>query len=193
MRIACLLLAAGEGKRFGGIKQLACLNGQTLLQNRIDIIEPLFGDDFYIVLGAHYQTILEALSNQKKTIFNAHWQRGIGTSISAGCKYLSNREDYDGIMITLADQIDLKQRDFEKLLRVFDGSSIVAAFYQNAPGVPVIFPPRFYYLLNKLEGDKGAKKLLIQNKKDVTCIPIKAAELDVDTPKDLVKRDYLRS
>ena len=57
-----LILAAGEGRRFGGPKQLAELDGKPLLQHVLETAAPW---DPLVVLGAHADEILLATFRQR--------------------------------------------------------------------------------------------------------------------------------
>ena len=48
LKIGCVLLAAGEGKRFGGKKLMVLLNGKPILEHILSVVPK---DDFLLL---HY-------------------------------------------------------------------------------------------------------------------------------------------
>ena len=185
MRIACLLLAAGEGRRFGSCKQLAEIDGKPLLAHAFGPLVSLFGDNLYVVLGAYADDIQPAIENSARVISNVDWQNGMGSSIACGMAEIEKQGDWDGIMITLADQPLLTRSDYRELLERFDGDRVVAAYYAGNPGVPAIFPNSRFNELQQLSGDRGAKALLGDCGEKIVLVPMPGAATDIDTREDL--------
>ena len=185
MRIACLLPAAGGGSRFGGRKQLAPIDGKPMLRHCLEILAPRFGDDLFTVLGAYRDETRPLADDLACVIEHEQWQDGLGSSIAAGVRAIEDRGQYDGILLTLADQVALTDDDFARLVDPFDGRRIVAAYYSRAPGVPAIFPRSLFARLRRLEGDRGAKPLLLRLQPRLRAVPLPAAARDIDRLADL--------
>ena len=185
MRLACLLLAAGGGVRFGGPKQLAPVAGKALLRHGLDALTPLFGEDLYVVLGARWEKVEPLVAPPARVIVNPRWRDGLGSSISHGLRAVRARGEYRGLLIALADQVRLGQRDFAGLIERFDGERIVAARYAGAPGVPAIFPAALFDRLQRLDGDSGARAMLREMAEELVTVPLPQAEHDIDTPDDI--------
>ncbi|NWF65703.1 MAG: NTP transferase domain-containing protein, partial [Chloroflexi bacterium] len=64
------------------------------------------------------------------------------------------------------------------------GAAIAACEYGGEPGVPALFAPRFARALLDLEGDRGAKALLLREHDAAVLVPFPSGDLDVDTPED---------
>lgn len=183
--IACLLLAAGCGSRFGGRKQLALIDGQPMVQHSLSQLKLIFGDDLYIVTGAYSDEVKPYIAGNAHVLDNALWESGIGTSISYGVKAISERKHYAGIMVALLDQVELKGRDYERICECFDGGSIVASQYNGISGVPAIFPESYFDELRDLNGDIGARKIIKRHAEQITNVAMPNAGLDIDTKQDL--------
>ncbi len=69
-KIACLVLAAGSGKRFGGKKQLALIDGQPMLIKVIKELRSIFKDDIVVVLGAYRSEIFPLVTKLAKSVEN---------------------------------------------------------------------------------------------------------------------------
>lgn len=188
MRLACLLLAAGGGSRFGSCKQLAPLDGKPMLRHGLEALAPLFGDDLYVVLGARRERIAAVIDGIAQIVTHDGWRQGLGSSIAAGVHAVDNGGAYDGILLALADQPYLSTADYRRLVDRFDGRQVVAASYAGGPGAPALFPRAWFDSLQQLDGDRGARTLLQQHSADIVHVPLAAAALDVDTAADMRPR-----
>ena len=186
-QMAALIMAAGQGSRFGECKQLVSVNGKPLLQHSIDIAQALCPGHVFAVSGAWDQELRLAIKSKKMKevtlIHNPEWANGIGCSIARGVSFLSN--DFDNILILLADQIALRTEDVFGLLSHVTGNNIVCGFYEGKRGVPAIFGRNSFEQLCRLQGDRGAKSLLYHQHVPVVEYPLAHASIDIDTPEDL--------
>ncbi|WP_245829946.1 nucleotidyltransferase family protein [Thalassospira alkalitolerans] len=185
MKIAGLILAAGESTRFGGRKQLAKIDGKPMLGHAIDQLSPIFGDDLFVVLGAFRDEITSIIGDQAKIIANDNWQFGMGSSIACGIAGICANGTYDGVMIALGDQVGLQGRDYKKLISAFNGSHIIASRYNEMNGVPAAFPATCFPELAMLGSHRGAQQLLNSGSHDISAIAMPNAALDIDTRDDL--------
>jgi len=179
--IEVLILAAGAASRFGSAKQLISHHGKPLLQHSIDKANEVCPGRVSVVLGANHQQIETQISDVK-VILNNHWQQGLGASIAAGVANIDPQSD--GLLILLADQIALTTEDLKLLLKAFDGSNTVSAYYAGRRGVPALFPRSLYADLKLLSGDSGAKVVLQRGDINLVEIDLPQASMDIDTPDD---------
>ncbi|MEQ5777525.1 nucleotidyltransferase family protein [Thalassospira sp. NFXS8] len=185
MKLAGLILAAGESKRFGGRKQLAKLNGKPMLQHTVDHLEPLFGKDLFVVLGAFHDEIRPHIKHPVNIVINPDWPAGMGTSIAAGIGEICRYGAYDGILIALADQMKIGTAQYLSLINQFEKNRIVASRYGNKNAVPAIFPASLFTQLASLNTQTGARELLVQQQQNTISVPIDDASFDVDFKSDL--------
>jgi len=182
LRIAALIMAAGASSRFGGCKHLAEIGGVPILQTAVNHVRGLVAET-YAVTGAWHSEISTALSEGRVAgvtlIHNTRWQRGLGCSIAAGVAKLATK--YDGILILLADQVAITPEDIQALLASFDGDNITCGLYAARRGVPAIFAARYFEQLMALDGDKGARSVLLCSETPVTERPMPLAAVDIDT------------
>ncbi|AWB65131.1 hypothetical protein C2869_01145 [Saccharobesus litoralis] len=200
MKIELLLMAAGEGKRFGGRKQLANISGSPLILKKIDQMTKLVSQAkqhdidlrINVILGAYANEIFPKLpfANANLNYFvNPNWREGLGNSISFGCLSVlskkTNLKGVDGIMVCLLDQANLTLNDYLALLAIFQRNPKVntCAEYLNQKGVPAIFTPNCFSQLKSLTGDKGAQGLLTAMPTET--VLIENAKFDLDTQQDL--------
>lgn len=184
--IAAVILAAGAATRFGSAKQLADIGGKVMLQHIIDSCRQLKSVDLYLVLGANTEEIQTRIKIDKtKIINNSEWQEGIGSSIRAAT--LELQDSYEGILFLAGDQPFISTNQLDQLINSWRESPdrICAAKYLDTVGIPAIFPRSMYSQLILLEGDLGAKKLLLENHDNMQLIEMPEAAIDIDRPEDL--------
>ena len=75
------------------------------------------------------------------------------------------------------------------MISVFEKSElpIVASEYEGKVGVPAIFDVSFFQKLKILEGQKGAKTLIMNNLKQIECFSFEKGKIDIDTEEDWKK------
>ena len=191
MKIALLILAAGESKRMQSIKQLLPWKNTTLLGNAIEQAIQSKGNAVYVVLGAQANQIAPTIAHyQVQIIENTNWQNGLGNSIAAGVNYIKqNQPDYDAILITLADQPLLTADYYNRLIDhyVQKEAKIIASETNNRPSVPALFDALYFDKLSQLHQDHGAKEILLAAQNDLYVMPADTNLIDVDTQMEYEK------
>lgn len=184
-----ILLAAGCGKRFGATKQLACVQGQALINYQLSKFITL-NCPILLILG-HQQRYIRShisshFSNQIDILVNASWQQGLSSSIKTAVNYLQTPKiNCDRVIFMPLDQALVTVEDIRRLIESHNHHSdkIICSQYQNTIGSPAIFSSTYFNELKKLSGDQGAIKLIKSHKH----LPVKmpSAEFDIDTPTQL--------
>lgn len=186
MTLYGILLAAGEGSRFGATpKLLAPCGERQLLRHSLDRLEALLPDRVSVVLGARADALLPAIGATPHTV-NRHWHHGLSASIQSGLNVVP--ADATAVLIALGDQPAITYSDFERLVDTHRRTGLaVCASFADTLSVPAIIPKRFFSDLQALRGDVGARGLLQQwqSRGELVAMPMPAAALDVDTPADL--------
>lgn len=182
--IGGVVLAAGEGTRFGGPKQLAELDGKPLLWHALAAMSAVPAlDPIVVVLGAHadeIQTNVDTLDFE--VVVCDEWREGQAASLRAGLAALG---DVNGALVTLGDQPRITPQVIAMTLDHYDGSRAVRAVYDGRPGHPVILTRKLIRQAMDLRGDAGARELLGEAKlRRVEAAHLCTAD-DVDTPADL--------
>jgi molybdenum cofactor cytidylyltransferase len=130
--IAGVVLAAGEGARFGGPKQLAQLDGRPLLSHVVATMSAVC-ERVVVVLGARAEEV-RAAAGGAETVLCAAWQDGIYASLQCGLAALG--DDPDAVVVALGDQPSLSRARIEAVL-AFD-APIARARDGGAPSHPVV-------------------------------------------------------
>ena len=186
-----VLLAAGEGRRFGGAKQLALLEGEPMVRHAARHALAC-GVPVIAVTGAGAEAVEAALADLPlRIVRHAGWARGLGSSIAAGVAALrAGWPEASGALLHLADQPRVDRRWLQALL---DGHAaaparIVAFDMPGHAGPPVLFPRRLFPALATLDGPGGAQRLIADEGEAPRRVgaPGPATDLlDVDTHADL--------
>jgi molybdenum cofactor cytidylyltransferase len=188
MRIGGLVLAAGAGRRFGGPKQLAELDGAPLLQHAVDAILAVPAiEPVRVVLGAAGDRIRAAVAfGAAEPLDCEDWAEGMAASLRCGVRALG---DCDWIVVTLGDQPLVTPQVIaavaDHAARAPAGVAAVRAAYRGEPGHPVALGRAVLASVTALRGDVGARELLSR----VATRTVEAGHLcrpdDVDTREDL--------
>jgi CTP:molybdopterin cytidylyltransferase MocA len=174
---AGLVLAAGEGRRFGGPKQLALLDGRPLIEHALAALSGL--DHVVVVLGARAEEIrARADLGRAEVLVCTDWADGMSASLRRGLSALAGADE---VVITLADQPFITTAVVARL-RAVPGPA-ARAVYDGSPGHPVVVRRRLLDRTAELHGDAGFRDLL-DSAAQVECSDL-ADPLDVDTPGDL--------
>jgi len=182
-----VVLAAGASTRFGSAKQLIRVNGRPLMLSAVSRAVELAGHSVTVVLGAHAAELAPLLRHSPASVaVNRDWTEGIASSIREGVSHAPMTAD--GVLIMLADQAAVTTEDLRRLAGLWrrDTSSIAAAQYAGAVGVPAIFPRWSFRELTELRGDRGAQVLLQRHADRLARLAMPSAELDIDRPEDLL-------
>jgi molybdenum cofactor cytidylyltransferase len=185
MKIIVVILAAGSGSRFQGIKQLTLINDQPMLTRTLEIFEQADIGHVCVTIGAYAEYIKQVVPSNIQIIDVAQWQQGLSRSIKAAVVSLPS--DCTHLCIGLADQVAVCIEDIQRLVKIAAQSpnKIVASKYAAIIGVPAIFPQQYFNALLALEGDIGASKLLKQYSHDVISVEMDHGAFDIDTVADL--------
>ena len=186
-KTAIIILAAGESSRMGKPKQLLLWKNKTLIENIIQQALLVQKSAVFVVLGANYELINERIKHYPvTTIEHKNWKNGMGSSIAYGVNEIKKNQDFNSVLITLADQPFLTNNTFNILLQKFKDSKrkIIVSKFKDSFGVPAVFHNSCFDVLLNLKGDVGAKKLLNQNKTLVEVCEIQEIFKDIDTLED---------
>lgn len=184
MKVHLLILAAGASTRMGKVKQLLPWKDTSLLGNAFREGLKSTAQKVSVVLGANSAEILkkEDLS-EVNVIINPNWQDGMGTSIAFGLQELLKSSNPDALIITLADLPFAGSEYYNNMITKCpcDRKAIVASRYKEKLGVPALFTKAYFDSLLKLNGDRGAKAFLQQNKEQIISVDGSEISHDLDT------------
>ena len=181
MRCGGLILAAGEGIRFGSEpKLLAELDGRPLLEHAIaaQCAVPAL-ERIIAVLGAFADPILARVDFRRaEPVVCAAWSEGQAASLRFGLEALAA---FDKVIVTLGDEPLITPATIERFVHEPGGTR---ASYNGRPGHPVTLGAEQVAALASLTGDRGAGGVL-SGGPVIELGGLGDLGRDVDTPEDL--------
>ena len=182
-RVAGVLLAAGEGSRFGQPKALVKLDGQTLAERGVRLLRAGGADPVLIVVGAAPVEVGDA-----QTVDNPDWRTGMGSSLRAALRALASA-DAGAAVIALADQPLVGREAVARLIAAYQaGATVAVAAYQGKPRNPVLLAREHWpEVIETATGDQGARAFLRARPDLVTLVECgdTGRPDDIDTRADL--------
>lgn len=188
-RLATIILAGGSSSRLGTPKQLVLFNGETLLAKIVNEVRKTNYLPLVVVLGNEPQKYENILKDKNlKIVENSEWQKGMGSSLSCGVKYLTEIEkNLDGLIVCVCDQPFVTGDIIENLARVYAEKDcrIAASAYDETIGVPAVFEKSLFSELVALDGNIGARKIIEKYRKETALVNFPKGGIDIDTPGDI--------
>jgi nicotine blue oxidoreductase len=185
-----VLLAAGEGSRFGRPKALVELGGQTLAERGITLLRAGGTDPVLIVTGAAQVDLRP--EHQARTVYNGEWRTGMGSSLRAALRALTELEagqEIGAVVVALADQPLVGAEAVGRLIAAYQaGADVAVAAYGGKPRNPVLLAREHWPgVIATATGDQGARAFLRARPELVTLVECgdTGRPDDIDTPADL--------
>ena len=183
-----IILAAGESARLGQPKQNLVYQNKTLLQRAIETALASVCTPVIVVLGANEELIQPTISQYPiKILSNSGWTEGIASSIRLGINELQQKPEITSVILMLCDQPFVNRDLLIQLVEASTANDFVASVYDDAVGVPVLVSSKYFEELLTLNGDEGAKKLLLKYPDKVISTPFRMGGIDIDTIQDYEK------
>ena len=172
--IALILLAAGDGRRFGGNKLLYALNGKPMYRYLPDELEaweidhgkPLFAKKIVVT---QYEVIEADLGRRGyEVVKNTQSCLGISHSIQLGLGVLEQEKEM-AICFAVCDQPYLKAETVADFLRAWQesGRGLGSLIANGKPGNPAVFSHDYLEELLALSGDIGGRRVLKAHPEDL--------------------------
>ena len=175
-----LIPAAGESSRLGQPKQLVKLHGEALVHRAARVALEAGCSRVLVIEGA--VSLGGVLADLPVEVVRcANWKAGAGASLREGAQ-LAGEVD---TLVLLADQYGVTADQLRQLLSA--PGAIAAAHYAGQLGVPARFSAPYLHVLRGLPDSGGAKSWLRANPELITAVSMPTAELDLDSPDQLVQ------
>ena len=185
--VAGVLLAAGEGSRFGRPKALVELDGQTLAERGVSLLRAGGTDPVLIVTGAAQVELRR--EHQARPVYNGEWRTGMGSSLRAALTELEADPEIGAVVVALADQPLVGAEAVGRLIAAYRaGAGVAVAAYGGKPRNPVLLAREHWpEVIATATGDQGARAFLRARPELVTLVECgdTGRPDDIDTPADL--------
>jgi molybdenum cofactor cytidylyltransferase len=158
--IGIIILAAGYSKRFNSDKRQARLqSGETLLDATLNKIPDSFNHRVLVLHPGDEEFGLRYQSNWTLCIAEQA-SKGMGHSLAAA---MAHTQNWDAAVIGLADMPYVQSSTYRAIQKALVKHPIVRPSCQGRVGNPVGFKSTFFKELSELDGDQGARNLLVSH------------------------------
>jgi CTP:molybdopterin cytidylyltransferase MocA len=182
--IGALVLAAGEGRRFGGTKQLAELGGRPLLEHVLAAVENV--SPRVVVLGYAAGEIRARIDlHGAEPVVCERWHEGQSASLRCGLEALAG---VDAALVVLGDQPGITAAAVDAVLAAGGDEDAVRASYDGVPSHPVLLRRALLHRAGELRGDSGFRDLLAAARVRPVEVGHLADAADIDTREELARR-----
>ena len=186
LNLGCIVMAAGNARRYGDNKLAAGLEGRSLILRALEAVP---AEVFHqITVVSQYPEILDLTEQFRfSPVRNEHPDWGISHTIRLGLETLG---DCGGAMFLVSDQPLLRRESVLALAELWlnQPEKIAALAHDGVRGNPCVFPARFFPELLALREDHGGNTVIRRHEEDLVLLEAAEAELtEVDTPEALQK------
>ena len=176
----------------GRPKQLLTWRGKTLLQHVLESLINSDADEIILVLGHETDRIRESLPPLPiKIVINPDYKQGMASSLRQGLLAMDPRSE--AFLVLLADQPGIGPEIINRVIRDFQRADprrgIVRPVYRGLRGHPVLIGVRYLQEALQLQGDVGARQILMNHPTDILEIEVDQDVVlkDIDTPEEYQK------
>jgi molybdenum cofactor cytidylyltransferase len=181
--VAAIVLAAGESRRFGSPKQVAVLDGRTLLEHVLLTAAAAGLRPIVAVVPVWLPQPAVSADLDLVWIRNPHPERGLSESLRRGLEALP--ADAEAAVILLGDQPRVGMDVIAAVLDARGRTPLIAAQADGRLAPPVLIERERFGLAGQVSGDIGLREILKSHAEAVTAVEIGMHTPDVDTPDDL--------
>ncbi|MGV9366659.1 nucleotidyltransferase family protein [Amycolatopsis sp. NPDC003731] len=186
-QVAGLLLAAGAGRRFGGPKALAELDGEPLVLRAFRTLTAAGCHPVRVVVGAAADQVRALLPDPAQAVTAEDWATGMGASLRAGLTSLETTDEPAAALVHLVDLPWVGTDVIARLTADVTAETVARAAYDGVPGHPVLLGRRWWgEVAETARGDRGARDWLA-TRADLALVECGdlGSGRDVDRPGDL--------
>jgi len=163
LRIGAVLLAAGEGRRMGGVpKPLIRLQGVPLISRQLVALSGAGVDDVVVVTGHARHAVEDAVRSFVVTlVHNDAYADGQQGSVRAGLTALGG--NFDAVMVVPADQPLIGSGDLNELIGAFKKRSaghVVVPVVDGERGNPIVLDEQALRQVLVSDANLGCRHLI---------------------------------
>lgn len=179
----------------GQPKQMLAWQGKTLLQHVLGNLIHSDADEIILVLGHEAETIRKSLPEFPiRMVINRDYKQGMASSLRQGLLAVDPKSE--AFLVVLADQPGIGSEIINRVIRNFQQANpkrgICRPVYRGLKGHPVLMGVQYRQEILQLQGDVGARQILINHPQDILEIEVEQdlVMMDVDTPDEY--RKYMK-
>jgi len=183
--ITAIILAAGQGRRFGQTKQLMPWGETTILGATISQVKQSQVNEILVVTGHDAAAITSiASAHHIPTVHNPNYEAGeLLSSLKTGVQALA--ETVSAVLVILADQPFIPPTVIDQLIASFKAGTgqLIAPIYQGQRGNPVLIGQTLFAELLALPPESAPRTLLQRHPDKLALVAVEseAILLDIDS------------
>ena len=187
MKLAGIILAAGESSRMGRDKALLSYQGSTFLNHIVSRFVSRL-DPVVVVLGHHAKPIRAslALSARVRVAMNGQYKLGMLSSLQEGIRSLP--DDAGAAMFTLVDHPAVEGATLDLLISEWErtGAALVIPRVGERRGHPVIASRAILDEILRLPADASPKNVVRRHREQTLYVDVEDTGVlkDIDRPSD---------
>ena len=189
MNVVGLLLAAGAGTRFGSDKLSHSLpHGVAIAVQAARHLKPAVTRLVAVVRPGSVELAHDLALQGCEIAVCENAAEGMGASLACAARAAGAADAY---LVALGDMPFVRPSTAAAVRDALAaGAELAAPYWRTRRGHPVGLSGKFFAQLLTLQGDEGAKKLLVANQQRLVKIPVGDPGVirDIDTPADLAPR-----
>jgi molybdenum cofactor cytidylyltransferase len=189
LNVVGLLLAAGAGTRFGSDKLSHSLpHGVAIAVQAARHLKPAVTRLVAVVRPGSVELANDLALQGCEIAVCENAAEGMGASLACAARAAGAADAY---LVALGDMPFVRPSSAAAVRDALAaGAELAAPYWRTRRGHPVGLSGKFFAQLLTLQGDEGAKKLLVANQQRLVKIPVGDPGVirDIDTPADLAPR-----
>jgi molybdenum cofactor cytidylyltransferase len=185
--ISAILLAAGQSKRMGELKQLLPFGSETIIERSIQNLLRTRIDELIVVLGHRAGEVAERISRLPVTVaINEAYLEGMTSSVQIGLAAVN--PEAGAFLLALVDQPRIPPSIIDRLIDLYrqSGAKIVKPRYQGQSGHPVIIDLTLRDEILRLPPSVGLNQVTRAHSEETIYMDVDSSAVveDIDTPED---------
>lgn len=181
--VGAVVLAAGTSRRYGSPKQLAVVDGRTLLEHVIGAAMAANLEPVVVVVPVWLSQPAGLDEKSVHWVRNPFPERGMSLSLRIGLGALG--PGTSAALILLGDQPGIQAAAIKAVVGARGARPMVAASADGVMAPPVLLERTHFHLVDELTGDVGLRHLLRSHPELVASVPVPSHATDLDMPEDL--------
>jgi molybdenum cofactor cytidylyltransferase len=198
VRVHALVLAAGQGRRFGGNKLLSQYRGKSLIAHVLELVAAArkrgVVSGGLVTVASEDDAVRELCTSAGlEAVLNHSPELGLSYSLQLGLGALGklSPDESSAALVFLGDQPLVRLDVVEQLMAEYrrHPTPVLRPRYRecpDVPGHPTLLDRSIWHLARNLQGDRGIAGLLLTHPVETRMIDMLGNNPDVDTLADLV-------